>query len=33
MSDRIIPIHTACSSREDLAIYVEGFMKGAMTAV
>ena len=33
MSDRIIPIHTGCSSREDLAIYVEGFMKGNMTAV
>ena len=33
MSDRTIPIHTGCSSREDLAIYVEGFMKGSMTAV
>ena len=33
MSDQIIPIHTGCSSREDLAFYVEGFMKGAMMAV
>ena len=27
MSDRIIPVHTGCSSREDLAFYVEDFMK------
>ena len=29
MSDRAIPIHTGCSNREDLAIYVEGFMEGS----
>ena len=26
MSDRIVPIHTGCSRREELAFYVEGFM-------
>ena len=33
MSDWTIPIHTGCSSREDLAFYVDGLMKGTMTAV
>ena len=33
MSDRTIPIHTGCSSREDLEIYVEGSMKGSAMAV
>ena len=33
MSDRIIPIHTSHSSREDLSAYVAGFMKGSAVAV
>ena len=33
MSDRAIPIHTGCSNREDLAIYVEGFMEGSVVVM